>query len=132
MASTITSQYFITLFDEFKDVAISKVDAYLNIATLRVSPSVWGANAAFATALMAAHMLSTTGGSGGGAGGAGGALTAEAVGDLSRGFAKIGLAGTGDEELQSTQYGAQFVALRRSTYTAATVTGTTVPYTGCC
>ena len=128
MANTITSQYFVTLFDEFKNVPIAKIEMFISIASIRVAPTVWGSVAPYATALLTAHMIATAGGSGGGAGGAGGALTSEAVGDLSRGFAKIGVAGSGDEELQTTQYGAQYVALRRETFITAGVTGpTTLP-----
>lgn len=123
MSSTITSQYFITLFDEFNAIPIAKIEIFIGIASLRVAPCVWGKNAPYATALLTAHMIATAGGSGGGAGGAGGALTSEAVGDLSRGFAKIGVAGSGDEELQTTQYGAQYVALRRETFTTCSATG---------
>lgn len=123
MSNNITSQYFVTIFDEFKAVPVAKIETFITIASLRVAPSVWGANTPYATALLTAHMIACGGGSGGGAGGAGGALTSESVGDLSRGFAKIGVAGSGDEELQTTQYGAQYVALRRETFTTAIVTG---------
>lgn len=117
--STIKPDYFLTLFEEFKKVAPPKIQAYLDIATTRVAPAVWGANASYATALLAAHMLAHSGTQGNG--GSGGALTQEAVGDLSRAYATVGVPGSGDQELLTTGYGQQFVALRRETIVTAMI-----------
>lgn len=130
MANTITSTYFLTLFDEFKGVATAKIDAYVSIASTRVNPTVWGSNAEYATALLTAHMIAVTGShlQGGSGGGVGGPITQESVGDLSRSYGSVGVAGSGDQELMTTRYGQEFVALRRETFTSATVTGpVTIP-----
>lgn len=123
MANNITYQYFTTLFDEFKTVPQPKVELLIGIATNRVPSSVWGQNTSYATGLLAAHMLSSLGGAGGDGGGVGGPVTAEAVGDLSRGYGSWGQAGTGDDELRLTRYGALFLELRRETVITPCVTG---------
>lgn len=117
--SNINSQYFLTLFREFSKTPAATIEAYLDVATLRVPAAVWGPAAKYATALLAAHMLSTQGPQGGGP--AGGALTQEQVGDLSRSFQAIGTPGSGDAELSTTRYGLDFIALRRETLPTAGV-----------
>lgn len=110
----LTADEFWVLFDEFKKVAKAKVEAYITIASGRVPLSVWGASKyKYATALLTAHMLSSSGNQGGGS--AGGALTAEQVGDLSRSFAPMFQAGAGDAVYMGTRYGVDFVTLRRET-----------------
>jgi len=124
MAANITRAYFLTLFGEFGAVAQDKIDAYLDIATIRVPSSVWGDRSGYATALLAAHMLATSGalpGQGGGAGG--GPVTAEAVGQVSRSFGSVGEASSGDAELRTTRYGIDFIALRRETIIPGMITG---------
>lgn len=121
--NNITTGYFLTLFDEFKSVPAPKIETFIGIATGRVPSSVWGNNTAYATALLAAHMIASTGGSGGMGGAAGGILTSETVGDLSRGYSPVGEQGSGDAELRTTRYGIEFVALRRETVVACAVTG---------
>lgn len=112
--ANITKFYFLTVFDEFKNVDTDKIDAYLDIATLRVPSTIWNAATNYATALLTAHMLSTSGAlPGQGAGSAGGAVTDESVGDVSRSFATVGVAGSGDEELRTTRYGIDFLRLRK-------------------
>ncbi|SRR5579875_4082 len=106
-------QYFLTLFDEFKNVHPEKIKAYLQLAGQRVPPSVWAESTQYATALLAAHMLATSGPQGGGS--AGGALTAEQVGNLSRSFQAVFEPGSGDAPLMTTRYGIDFVALRKET-----------------
>ena len=123
MAANITRDYFLTLFDEFKTVPSLKLDAYIDVASLRVSPTVWASHTAYGTALLVAHMIASGGGVGGHGGAAGGPLTSEAVGDLSRGFGTIGLPGSGDQELLATRYGQEFVALRREIVVSAGVAG---------
>jgi hypothetical protein len=132
---TIAVDYFLTLFEEFGSANKTKVGAFIDIASSRVSPTVWGANAKYATALLTAHMLASTGHSpsGGMGGSAGGALTGESVGDLSRNYSAVGVAGSGDQELMTTRYGMEFVALRRETICAPMATGnTTLPGSGGC
>lgn len=111
MALNIERQYFLTLFREFSNVPDPTVEVYLQLATLRTPPSVWGESTPYATALLAAHMLATSGPQGGGP--AGGALTAEQVGDLSRSFQSIAEPGSGDAPLMTTRYGIDYVALRK-------------------
>lgn len=109
----ITSQFFLSLFEEFQKVKRAKINAYISIASGRVPQNVWGAQYQYATALLVAHMLSTSGRQGGGS--AGGAVTAEAVGDLSRSFATLFDVNRGDALLLTTRYGADFVQLRKET-----------------
>lgn len=122
MANNTTSHDFLVIFDEFKSVAVQKIDALIAICSVRVNIDVWGVQMApYATMLLVAHILTMTGRSGAGPGG--GALTAEAVGDLSRGYATVGVPGSGDQELLTTRYGQEFVALRRETIPMGTLTG---------
>lgn len=116
----ITSQYFLTLFDEFKKVSKAKIDVYIDIASLRIPETVWTTNTKYATALLTAHMLSTSGPQGGGS--AGGPVTAEAVGDLSRSYGTVTEAGTADAFLATTRYGIDLIALRKETFTTAMTT----------
>lgn len=132
--STFNVQYFLTLFDEFKNVPTPKLNAFVGIATTRVDADTWGANADYARALLTAHMLAKSGGIGGSGGASGGALTQESVGDLSRSFATVGVPGSGDQELLTTAYGQQFVELRRESFPTGLVTGPTTslpPQSGC-
>ena len=121
----ITTQYFINLFDEFKRVNDGKLKAYISLASARLSPTVWGTSIQYATALLTAHMLSTSGAQGGGP--SAGALTAEAVGDLSRSFAVCFEPGSGDAVLRTTRYGIDFIALRRETIVSCMTTRGAVP-----
>lgn len=125
----ITVQYFLSLFEEFKKVPRAKLTAYINLATSRVPKTVWLENTSYATALLTAHMLSTSGNSGGGS--AGGALTQEAVGDLSRSFQANFEPGAGDALLRMTRYGIDFVALRRETIVCGMTTRGAVPPRPC-
>lgn len=113
MAQNITSEYFVTLFDEFKNTPQPKLNAYIQIASGRVPRPVWGANTDYGTALLAAHMLTAAGRGGQGSGG--GAVTQEQVGDLSRSFQSIAETGSGDAALMTTRYGIDFVELRNET-----------------
>jgi hypothetical protein len=122
----LTVAIFRTLFPEFTKVTDTALEVWLPIASSRVPFSIWSTNTQYATALLLAHMLTASGKSGLGSGG--GAVTSESVGDLSRGFATVGQPGSGDQELLTTRYGQDFVALRRETVVAASVTGpTTLP-----
>lgn len=125
----ITTQYFLSLFDEFTKLKTVKLKAYINLATIRVPQSVWGANTQYATALLTAHMLSTSGPQG--AGPSAGALTAEAVGDLSRSFATCFDPNTGDSVLRTTRYGIDFIALRKETIISAMSTRGRIPFSCC-
>lgn len=127
--SNITAEYFVTLFDEFKKVPEPKLDVYLDLASMRVPSSVWGSSTKYATALLAAHMLSTSGRQGGGP--TGGAITAEAVGDLSRSYATCFVPGSGDAVLMTTRYGIDFIALRRETIVSGMTTRGAVPPRPC-
>lgn len=130
--STITIQYFLTLFSEFKKRPEEAIQAYLQIASQRVPPRVWGGNAPYATALLAAHMLATSGTQGGGP--TGGPVVAEQVGALSRSYQSIAEEGSGDSVLMTTRYGIDFIALRKATITTAmpAVNPRRVPGAGFC
>lgn len=118
----LDKDYFFELFDEFKCVPPAKVNAFITIATRRVSACAWGENATYATALLTAHMIASTGGIGGSGGGAGGALTSESVGEISRSFGTIGSPDSSDAEYLTTRYGAEYVALRNQTIVTGFVT----------
>lgn len=113
MSQPLNSQYFLTLFDEFSKVKPEKIQAYLDLAAMRLPASVWGTAANYAACLLTAHMLTASGRGGQGAGG--GAVNNQAVGDLSRGFASCFEPGTGDSVLRTTRYGLDFIALRKET-----------------
>lgn len=111
----ITSQYFLALFEEFKKVKPAKINVYIEIASGRIPESVWETSTKYATALLTAHMLSTSGPQGGGS--AGGPVTAEQVGDLSRAYGSVAEVGSADAFLATTRYGIDLIALRRETFT---------------
>lgn len=117
----IDREFFICLFDEFKDVNAKKIEAFIELASNRLSnPSVWGNKIKEATAFLAAHMLASTGGEGGSGGGIGGAITSESVGDLSRGYSQVSLSSNGNDETYAlTRYGLQYLELRRSCIVSA-------------
>lgn len=125
----ITSQYFLTLFDEFKKVPKAKIDIYIGIASSRVPETVWTTATQYATALLAAHMLSTSGPQGGGP--SGGAVTQEQVGDLSRSFGTLFDANRGDAPYMTTRYGIDFIALRKETIMCVMTTRGAVPIPPC-
>lgn len=126
----VTVAYFRTLFPEFTKISDAALEIWISIVVTRVPASVWGTNTTYGQALLLAHMLTASGKAGLGSGG--GAVTAESVGDLSRSFATLG-EGTGDQELLTTRYGQDFVALRRETVVVGTVTGpNTFPPGGFC
>lgn len=130
MANNIERQYFLTLFPEFKRREPAAIEAYIGIASQRVPLGVWGGNTPYATALLAAHMLATSGPQGGGS--AGGPVVAEQVGDLSRSYQSIAEQGSGDASLMTTRYGIDFVALRKATITTMrTVRKPVIPPFGC-
>lgn len=105
----------------------SSIEPYIEIASMRVPVRVWGKAAKYATALLAAHMLTASGRGGLGAGG--GSINSETVGDLSRSFSVVGMAGSSDQELLTTRYGIDYVAFRRENIVGMIVTGHG-PYTG--
>lgn len=113
MASNITVQYFLDLFDEFSKTKRSKLQAYLDIASSRTPVSVWGEQTNYATALLAAHIMTVSGRQGGGS--SGGAITDESVGDLSRSYQYIGEVGSGDAGYMVTRYGIEYINLRNET-----------------
>lgn len=117
----IDKSYFLALFDEFSKTSTEKIDAYIDIATLRVPAAIWGNKVKYATALLVAHMLTTSGRQGDGS--AGGAVTNEQVGDLSRAFATMFDTERGDALLLTTRYGIDFVQLRKETIVTAGLTG---------
>lgn len=123
MANTITSAYFLSIFDEFASVSGVKIEAFIGIASMRVDPPTWGTSAPYATALLTAHMIASGGGMGGKGGGVGGVLTSQSVGDVSRGYSPIAQAGNGDDAMMTTRYGIEFVALRRETIGSFTSAG---------
>jgi hypothetical protein len=123
MTLNIKRDYFLVLFDEFRVVPSQKIDAFIQVASGRVAPTVWGVNTQYATALLVAHMITMSGGVGGSGGSAAGPVTQEAVGDLSRSYGTVGVPGTGDQELLTTRYGQEFVALRRETVVSCMAVG---------
>jgi hypothetical protein len=125
MMPNITKEYFLNLFDEFSKVKPDRIAIYIGLATIRVPLSVWCENTPYATALLTAHMLTTSGRQG--LGSAGGAVSQEAVGDLSRSFAQCFDPTAGDAVLRVTRYGIDFVALRKETFTTAMTTRGAVP-----
>jgi hypothetical protein len=114
-------EYFLCLFEEFRKIPRSKIEAYISIASGRVASCAWGNSTKYATALLVAHMLSTSGRQGGGS--AGGAVTDESVGDLSRAFAPMFDVTRGDALLLSTRYGIDYVQLRKETLITGMSTG---------
>ena len=113
--TSLEADYFFTLFDEFKCVPIAKVNAYITIASSLVSKPAWGCQATYATALLTAHLLASTGGVGGSGGGAGGAITSESVGEESRSYGTVGTPDSSDAQLNTTRYGQEYVLLRNMT-----------------
>ena len=118
MKPNITRTFFLTIFDEFSTVPTAKVDAFIDLASMRVAPALWKGNTPYATALMTAHMLVVAS-----RGATGGPTIHESVGELSKGYSAVGTQGSGDQELMTTRYGQEFVSLRRESICCAMVLG---------
>lgn len=117
----ITRAYLLRLFPEFTEVAVPKVNAYLEIASVRANADAWGDCADYAQALITAHMLAASG-SGASDGSVGGPVTSESVGDLSRGYGSMTVDSDADKPYTMTKYGREYLALRRECIVAATIT----------
>lgn len=126
----LTALVFRTLFPEFHRIPDNVVDAFINIAITRVPLTVWIKNTQYGQGLLTAHMLASRGL--GGLGSGGGAVNNEQVGDLSRGFSPVFQAGSGDAELETTNYGVQFIALRNETIISfGTTRPSSIPFRSC-
>ena len=126
----ISVNYFLDLFDEFKGVPQPKIEMYIKLASSRVAQNVWCDLWEAGVSYLAAHMLATGGGAGGSGGGAGGPITAEAVGDLSRSYGTVGVAGSGDELFMTTRYGQMFIELRNEVVLGYQPVGRTITLPG--
>lgn len=107
---TVNLAYIADIAPEFASADSSRVDRLVAIATLQVPIDKWGAQQDLGVAYLVAHMLKL-----GDLRGAG-AVTAEAVGDLSRSYGGLGnsVGGKDDDDLELTSYGRTWKRLRRS------------------
>lgn len=119
-AQTLDTTYFTTLFEEFKNTPTPKIQAFIAMASRRVSFKAFGEATRDATAFLAAHLLSSSGAN---TGGTGGAVMSEGVGSLSRSYGGVGDSTGPDAELMTTRYGQNFISLRNTFVVSMMVTG---------
>lgn len=105
----MTPAEFTTRFPEFVAVDPARIQTYLDDAALSVNASLWGNKADLGIAYLAAHLLTLDNRGGNGASGP---VTSEKVGDLQRNYAAP--QGSLDPVYSTTNYGIQFIRLRRS------------------
>jgi hypothetical protein len=105
----MTPAEFKERFPEFSAVADPRVQMFLDDAALSVNVSLWGNKADLGIAYLAAHLLTMDNRGGNGASGP---VTSEKVGDLQRSYAAP--QGTLDPVYAATNYGIQFLRLRKS------------------
>ena len=102
--------------------SIASRDEYIALATLRVNRTLFGTKADWATALMAAHIITLSTGtvfSGGGSG----VVSSKREGDLAITYA-VNVSGMGtSNDLNLTWYGKQFLALGKTNTPFIGVTG---------
>lgn len=114
----MTPTEFRDLFPEFASQSDSRINLFLDQASLSINLGVWPpAKADVARAYLAAHLLATVGRGGTGPSGP---VTSERVGDLARTYAAP--AG-GGSPYSSTAYGQEFERLRRSVLCSPRVVG---------
>ena len=103
------------MFPEFANETNPRVQFFIDMATRRVNPNVFGDKADDAICLLSAHLLTL-----GNRSGQGGSVTNEKVGDLSRGYS-----GGSDSKGKhgSTSYGEMYDDLLRSCRTGPRVLG---------
>lgn len=107
----------LVLAPELATETTGRLDQFLEWASLRVNRRAFGSKADLATILLAAHMLTRFSADAGPA--SPGAVVQEKVGDLSTSYSKLEL--TGNEELATSSYGAQFAQMKRSIMTTPLV-----------
>lgn len=95
---------------------------FLELAELRTSSTHYGDNRTQAVALRAAHLLALNAAANGSDGVSGGPVASKSEGDLSVTYA-VSSDAMADGDLNSTAYGRQLIAIRRSSGTGIQVTG---------
>lgn len=88
----------------------SRIDFWLEQASLSINKRAWGSKWMLGQALLAAHYLTRFGEATGPA--VGGVIVKEKVGDLETQYKEIVM--VGDEELVTTAYGARYAQMRRA------------------
>lgn len=106
---------FKDLIPEFSGTSDSTLNAIAAEAQRFVTKKKWDTKSAIALIYYTAHLLKV-GVIGVSSGGAGGSLTKEKVGDVEQSFSagSSSSGSTQDQNLESTPYGRQFIAMRKS------------------
>ena len=113
------------LLPEFKDVPNDTVTLWITQACCFVDPNYWGDKADFATCLYAAHLMIYVGGYDGGQANGNvstGPLRRERVGDLEREYG-VSTSPNDENALLATNYGRQFIELRKTLVVTPRVIG---------
>ena len=105
------SQLFDTLAPDL--AADARKGDFLSLAETRTSPRAYGAQRAYAVALLALHMLTRSIRQQNAGTSNGGAIASETEGSLSRSFADAGLSGGQNGDLPTTSWGQMLMELRR-------------------
>lgn len=113
MASSV--QMLLHIAPEFEGEDQQRLESFIEMAALRLSPRIFGRLYPQAVAYLAAHLLSVSGRAREAGRTAAGPLASITTGGQSISFAQSGaLASLGDEALKSTSYGLEFLAIRNS------------------
>lgn len=111
----VDKDFVFDIAPELKNEPEPRVQRFIDLATLNVNANVWAEKTDFAIALLTAHFLTRFNSQGRGP------ITSEKVGDLARSYGN--LASAGEDELLTSAYGEQFVAMRRSVLITPRVLG---------
>jgi len=119
VAISTDSDMVIVVAPELEGTNTDRIDQFIEWAKNSVDESVWGDNADYATALLAAHMLTVANKRG-----IGGETKRKKLGDTEIEFATMGAAGNQQpHELTVTSYGKEFLRVRRTLQMGPLVAG---------
>ena len=121
-----TAENIKDLFPEFSAVSDTRIENFIEIASLSLSEKVWGSSYGTGLSYLTAHLLKRAGAGGGVQGGSSnpGVVTSEKVGELQRSYALPNFSGGSAEDslLATTSYGAEYLRLRRQILVTPMVT----------
>jgi|GEM_PF-5943406 len=110
----VSKEIFKQIFDEFASAKAAKLDYYFEQAQRQVDETAFGESYEHAVYLRLAHMLTLLSEK---EKASSGHVSAERVGDISYSYAFI----TGEDSLSQTQYGIEFIELRKENVVAVVV-----------
>lgn len=115
-----------SIFPEFAAVSDSRIENFIEIASLSLSEKIWGSSYGTGLSYLTAHLIKRAGVGGGVQGGSSnpGVVSSEKVGELQRSYALPNFQGSSAEDslLGTTSYGIEYLRLRRQILVTPMVT----------